>query len=124
MRKITFIKTPEPIQKLMLYEYSGGVYLFGYDCLNDTSSIWDMHYDSVIESLEYCNETFSTTDEDWIEISGPEPDCQHDFILPTKKQNADGGTYQSFVDGKWIDSSIPNTKLYNFNGLTGNERLF
>jgi hypothetical protein len=129
MRKVVFIKMPGTIQKLMLYEYSGGVYLFGYDCLNDTSSVWDMHYDSVIESLEYCDETFGINDDDWIEISEPEPDCQHDAILPTKRQHVNGqnsnnNQYQSFIAGKWINSSILNTKEHSLNGLTGNERLF
>ncbi|MHB8207758.1 hypothetical protein [Mucilaginibacter sp.] len=125
MRQIAFIKNPGKILKVMIYEYPDGVYLFGYDCLNDTSCVWDLHYDSVEESLEYCNEAFGITGEDWIIISNPEPDCLHDFILPTKKADSKSAyQYQSFISGRWVENFIANTKENGFGGLTGNERLF
>jgi len=109
----------------MLYESSEGIYLFGYDRLNDTSCVWDLHYDSVKDGLEYCNETFDIADEDWITISDPEPDCQHDFILPTKKADSKSAyRYQSFISGMWIENFIADTKENRFGGLTANERLF
>ena len=125
MRQIAFVKNHEKIQKLMIYECSEGVYLFGYDRLNDTSCIWDLYYNSLEESKEYCNETYSIDDKDWIEITDPEDDCQHDFILPTKKSDSNSQyKYQFFVGGQWRDNFISDTTEHSFGGLTANERLF
>ncbi len=128
MRKITFIDTFDEIKKLMIYESKEGVYLFGYDCVQDTASIWDNWYLTVEEAEEYCEDIYQVDKEKWIEISEPLADCQHDFIMPTKivgKENGkpQWGQFKSLLNGKWVENNYPE-KYLNFGGMTGNERLW
>jgi hypothetical protein len=128
MRKIAFIKIPDSIKKLMIYETIEGVYLFGYDCIQDTSAIWDNWHETVVDAEEYCSDVYKIDAADWIEISEPCSECQHDFIGQIRIKDRDNndpqwGKFQAFENGKWIDTS--NTeKYYSFEGLTGNERLY
>jgi len=58
MRKVAFLKNQDPILKLMIYETSDGVYLFGFDTLADGKCIWDKWYSSIAEVYEDCCDEF------------------------------------------------------------------
>jgi len=122
MRKIAFIKHSLTTQKLMIYKSNLDVYIFGYDCVDDTSANWDNWYGSVAEAEEFCNDEYEISINDWIEITDPIEGCQHDFILPTKRQNKID-QFEFYLNGKWIEK-FAIEKHNNFAGLTGNERLF
>ncbi|NJM90273.1 MAG: hypothetical protein HC847_27180 [Hydrococcus sp. RU_2_2] len=128
MRKVTFVKRPDNIQKLMLYESTEGVYLFGYDCLQDTSAKWDNWYMDVQTAIEYCSDVYGVGEETWISISDPCEHCQHDFISPTRIKGREidkpmWGQLESLENGKWKET-VEHTRYQSFDGLTGNERLF
>jgi len=128
MRKITFIDQPDETKKLMIYKSSDGIYLFGYDCVQDSASAWDIWFENLDEAYEYCIDKYNIDINDWIIISDPIENCQHDFILPTKVKGKDQGEpkwgqFQKNVNSNWIDIDN-NEKYLDFNGLTGNERLF
>ena len=108
MRKLTFLKNQDITPKLMVYESTEGVYLFGFDTLADTKCVWDQWFESVADADEYTNDTYGVLEDDWITVSDPCDNCQHDLVVVT----------------------IVGTEAYqfdrrtNFNGLTGNERLW
>jgi hypothetical protein len=128
MRKLAFIDIVDKIQKLMIYQSEEGVFLFGYDCLQDTSSIWDNWFMTMEEANEYCQNVYKIDNEKWISISDPLENCQDDFIMPTKVKGREMnmpeyGKFQTLINNKWVD--IDNKDKYNsLDGLTGNERLF
>ena len=127
MRKVIFIDTFDKVKKLMIYELEEGVSLFGYDCVQDTVSIWDNWYLTLEEAKDFCEEMYQVDKENWIDISEPLNNCQHDFILPTKivgKENGNPqwGQFQTLQNGKWVENNYPD-KYLNFGGMTGNERL-
>ncbi len=128
MRQLAFVDILDEIKKLLIYQSTDGVYLFGYDCLQDTSCKWDKWFMTIEEAKEYSYDIYKIDNDKWISISEPLENCQHDFILPTKVKgresgNPEYGKFQSLFDNKWVD--IDNSeKHYTLNGLTGNERLF
>ena len=128
MRKVAFINIPDNIQKLMIYDSPEGVFLFGYDCLQDTSAIWDNWYAVVTDAEEYCSDTYQIDKDDWIVISDPCPECQHDFIAQIRIKGRDTsnpqfGQLQTFEKGVWVDT-LKFDKQQSFDGMTGNERLY
>jgi|JI6StandDraft_1071083.scaffolds.fasta_scaffold67457_2 hypothetical protein len=128
MRKIAFVDTFDEVKKLMIYESEDGVYLFGYDCVQDTSSLWDYLHETVEDVEELCFDKYQIDNEKWIEISEPLEDCQHDFIMPTrvigkKEGNPKWGHFEVLENGKWTENSYPE-KYLNFDCMTGNERLW
>jgi hypothetical protein len=128
MRTLAFVDIVDETKKLLIYQSNEGVYLFGYDCLQDTSSKWDKWFATIAEAKEYSQDIYKIDESKWISISDPLDNCQHDFIMPTKvKGREDGkpefGKFQTLINGKWIDVST-DEKYYNLNGLTGNERLY
>lgn len=82
MRKVAFVKSPSTVLKLMIYESSEGVYLFGYDNLADVPCIWDEWYETINDAEERAAEDFAIGLNDWFEISDPCPSCKHDLINP------------------------------------------
>jgi len=128
MRKVVYTDIIDEIKKLMIYESIEGVYLFGYDCLQDTSSTWDKWFENMEDAYEHCNTIYNIDKDDWITISDPFENCQHDFILPTRIKGKEfgkpeWGQYQTLVDNIWVDI-YKTDKCLNFGGFTGNERLY
>lgn len=128
MRKVAFTTGHDSIKKIILYECSDGVYVFGYDCLQDTSSISDYLQDTVADAEEFCKEEYNIQSNDWMIIGSPLHNCQDDFILPTKvkgkeKGKPEWGHFQTLVDNRWVDIGTLE-KTQSFNGMTVNERLF
>lgn len=78
------------------------------------------------DAEECCLEEFDIEKEDWIIISNPLKNCQHDFIMPTIIDKDTGkpelGYIKSLVNGKWTDYNKLK-KCTSFEGLIGNERL-
>lgn len=97
---MAFTSGHQPIKKVMLYEWSDGVYIFGYDCLQDTASISDYLQDTVKDAEDFCEEEYEVNSNDWIMISDPLENCQLDFILPTKVKGIEKsnrmGRFQNF----------------------------
>ncbi len=128
MRKVAFTSGQDNVRKVMLYKCPDGVYVFGYDCLQDTASIFDYHQDTVEEAEDFCKDEYNINSNDWILIANPLDNCQHDFILPTRvkgkeNSNPEWGYFQNLVDNSWVDIK-PLDKIQSFGGMTVNERLF
>jgi len=129
MRKLIYKDLEDgKTKKLMLCKEKGGVYLFGYYCLQDTSANWDHFFSTIEDANECCLEEYNINVEDWIIISDQPKHCQQDFIIPTMIKGRDiekpeFGHSQSFIDGKWIDY-ISSDECMSFDGLTSNERLY
>lgn len=128
MRKVTFTSGQDTIRKVMLYECSDGVFVFGYDCLQDTSSISDYLQDTVEDAEDFCKDEYNIDSSNWIVIADPLENCQHDFIMPTKVKgkengNPEWGHFQTLVDNRWVDIGM-SEKTQSFVGMTVNERLF
>jgi hypothetical protein len=128
MRKIAFTTGHDSVKKVMLYECSNGVYVFGYECLQDTASISDYLQDTVEDAEDFCKEEYNLENDNWILIADPLDNCQHDFILPTKVKgkengNPEWGHFQTLVDNRWVDIGTSD-KTQSFGGMTVKERLF
>ena len=126
MRKVAFVNVVDETLKLMIYQCDEGIYLFGYECIQDASSKWDNWFEDLETAAQYCRDKID--DNDWILISDPCTDCQHDFIMPTRIKGRDSGKpeygkFETLVNRRWIDQS-PSNEHKSLNGLTGNERLF
>jgi hypothetical protein len=128
MRKVAFTSGHDSVKKVMLYECSDGVYVFGYDCLQDTASISDYLQDSVEDAEDFCKDAYNIESDNWILIADPLDNCQHDFILPTRVKGKENGkpeweNFQTLVDNRWVDIRTSD-KTQSFSGMTVNERLF
>lgn len=128
MRKVAFTSGQDSVKKVMLYDCSDGVYVFGYDCLQDTASISDYLQDTLEDAEDFCRGEYNLDSNNWILIADPLDNCQHDFILPTRIKgiengNPDWGHFQTLVAGRWVDiQNLDKTK--SFAGMTVYERLF
>jgi hypothetical protein len=71
MRKIAFTTGHDSVKKVMLYECSDGVYVFGYDCLQDTSSISDYIQNTVEDAEDFCKTEYKIDSNNWILIADP-----------------------------------------------------
>ena len=129
MRRVTYIQnTTDDIVRLMIYKSDEGVYVFGFDDLADTSSKWDNLFQDLEEALEFCQETYNVDSEKWINIEGPQINCQHDWIERTRikgkeKGEPKWGQFEQFSNGRWTEIT-QSEKVNSFEGMTGNERLF
>ena len=128
MRKVAFTSRQDSVKKVMLYDSSDGVYVFCYDCLQDTASISDYLQDTVEDAEDFCRDEYNLDRDNWILIADPLDNCQHDFILPTRvkgKENGkpEWGHFQTLVDNRWVDIGTSD-KTQSFGGMTVNERLF
>lgn len=129
MRKLTFIR--EPIDnnlKIILHEDREGIYLYLYDCIQDTSSVSDNFFTTLDEAEEFCTDTYKIGKDDWILLADTIDGCQDDFILPTRVKGREignplWGQYEILEKGKWVDK-YPDDKEINFGGMTVIERLF
>lgn len=127
MRKVAFTSGQATVRKVMIYESSEGVFVFSYDCLEDSVSIFDFLHDTLDDAEDFCKAQFNLVSDDWILISDPLPTCQHDFILPTRVKgqengNPEWGCFQKLVDDRWDDIDTLG-KTQSFSGMTVNERL-
>lgn len=128
MRKVAYTSGQESVKKVMLYGCSEGVYIFGYDCLQDTASISDYFQDTIEDAEDFCRNEYHLESDNWILIADPADNCQHDFILPTRikgKENGhpEWGNFETLIDGRWVEIGTSD-KIQSFGGMTVNERLF
>lgn len=109
MRKIVNLVEPiNGIVRLMIYNDQNGTYLFGFNKMEDCSSVFDEWYENEIDALESCEYNFRIKTRDWNEIPNPEENCQHDWINPVrvKRQQNSNLIFSKFekkIDGNWID---------------------
>jgi biofilm protein TabA len=127
MRKVVFQNIDEKTKKLMLCQAKGGVYLFGYYSLQDSSADWDHFFCTMEDAIESCFEEYGINEEDWIIIVDQPKNCQQDFIIPTRIKGREVGKpvfgqLQQFIKGQWVDYEMPE-KCISFDGLTGDQRL-
>lgn len=128
MRKVAFKDIDGKTKKLMLCRAKGGVYLFGYYSLQDSSADWDYFFCTMEDAIESCVEEYDVNEEDWIIIANQPKSCQQDFIIPTRIKGREVGKpvfghLQRFVKGQWVDYEI-SEKCISFDGLTDYDRLF
>lgn len=84
MRKCAIIPQPaSALKRLMIHEAEDGVYLFGFDTLEDSSCSWDEWHESVFEA-EAAGERHGVAPGDWRIIPDPLPGCQQDWIAPVR----------------------------------------
>lgn len=127
MRKVVFKDIDGKTKKLMLCQAKGGVYLFGYYSLQDSSADWDHFFCTIEDAIECCFEEYGINEEDWIIIADQSKNCQQDFIIPTRIKGREAekpafGQLQQFIKGQWVDYVIAE-KCMSFDGLTGDQRL-
>ncbi|WP_418360275.1 hypothetical protein [Sphingobacterium detergens] len=127
MRKVVFKDIDGKTKKLMLCQAKGGVYLFGYYSLQDSSADWDHFFCTIEDAIECCFEEYGINEEDWIIIADQSKNCQQDFIIPTRIKGREAGKpafgqLQQFIKGQWVDYVIAE-KCMSFDGLTGDQRL-
>jgi hypothetical protein len=128
MRKVYYLKESDEIKKLMIYESSNGIYLFGYNDIQDKPADWDQWFINVEDAKHFCMETYKTNDANWIMINDPLDGCQHDFIVPTKTKDKEQGKpeWGHFLrrnNNTWTEY-VPAEKDISFAGMTVNERLY
>jgi hypothetical protein len=92
MRKTADLPAPKgKIVRVMIYDDCTGVYLFLYDRKEDGPGIADYWFESVEDADSACSVEFGIARNDWKHIPDPMPDCQHDWISPTRiKCDSDG----------------------------------
>jgi hypothetical protein len=92
MRKIADLPNPKDvIVRAMIYDDGTGVYLFLYDRPEDGPGFADYWFESVEDAESTCIVEYGIMTNDWKHISDPKPDCQHDWISPTRiKHDSDG----------------------------------
>ncbi len=108
MRKTAQLRSPKTeVVRLMLHATENGVYLFGYDRLDDTECLWDLWYETVADAEATTLAEYDVAATDWVVISNPLEHCQQDWIAPVRIEGrAEGspqwGSYEKLVDGQWI----------------------
>ncbi len=109
MRKIALVKNKEvDIKRVMLYQDEDGIYLFGYDKLEDCGGLWDQWYETIEEVYKVCEEEYGIQFQDWVLIDDPLKDCQHDWIEPVRIKGRDKGIpewgkLEKLVNGVWVE---------------------
>lgn len=109
MRKvIKLIKPVDGIVRLMIYNNEFGSYLFGYKDLEDSSSVFDIWFESEIDALENCESKYGLRRQDWDEIKNPENGCQHDWINPVRIKGSQNGkpefgSFEKLINGEWVE---------------------
>lgn len=107
MRWTATIHNPhDGFKRLMLYDSSEGVYLFGYNSTEDCSAAWDEWYEDSAQAKATATAEYDVADSDWKQIEDPLPHCQHDWIAPVRvKGRAEGnpqsGSLEILIDGIW-----------------------
>ena len=109
MRKYAILTMPiEDVKKVMIYDCFDGVYLFLFrDTHNDGAGFADEWYASLEEAENYAVK-YGISENDWIYIDDPMPDCQHDIITPVRIKGRNigkpqWGSFEKLIDGVWVD---------------------
>jgi len=108
MRAIALISQPQSEEKrLMIHATEGGVYLFGYDTIEDAPGLWDEWYETVADAKEAACEQYGVAEAAWQSIPDPLEGCQQDWIAPVRvKDRAEGnpqwGSFEQLVDDQWL----------------------
>lgn len=85
MRKYSFVNKKETkIKKVMLFSEVEWTYVFEYDTIDDKHCIGDCWFETLDEALQYSNERYWISDNDWVSIGNPKDWCFHDIIKDLK----------------------------------------
>lgn len=109
MRKIALVKNNHPeIKRVILYKDEHGIYLFGYDKIEDSSSLWDEWYKTIEDIYSVCEKEYGIQIQDWQDIEAPCEYCQHDWIAPVRIKGRNVGKpewekLEKLVNGTWIE---------------------
>ncbi|QTL51195.1 MULTISPECIES: hypothetical protein [Priestia] len=112
MRKYIILDMPiNDIKKVMIVKIKDEVNMFLYDTLDDVPSIGDYSFETLQEAEDFFNKEFSKEKDSkasWIYVPNPIEECQEDIIKPVRIKaintcTPQWGTYEEFVNGKWID---------------------
>ncbi|MCC3156124.1 hypothetical protein LJ737_02690 [Hymenobacter sp. 15J16-1T3B] len=109
MRQIA--RVPQPTSdavRLMIHDGADGVYLFGFDTLEDAGGRWDQWYETVAAAEEVAHAEYGVAPADWQAIADPLEHCQQDWIAPVRiKGCAEGqpqqGHFETLVNNEWVD---------------------
>ena len=107
MRKYAFVKKPNEIKWVMIYEEPYEVYLFLYISTADCGCDNDLLFRTPEEAEKFAAEEYEISQSDWIQIDDPLPYCQHDIIRPVRVRGREQGNPQfefleELKDGIWI----------------------
>ncbi|MCR9252850.1 MAG: hypothetical protein NXI20_20675 [bacterium] len=108
LRFICDIDPPDgDIVRLMIFQSHEGTYLFGYNSKQDSSAIWDLHFNDIEDAFESATD-YGVVKSQWTEIPDPLPNCQHDWINPIRVKGRNLGSPQwgkleKLINGEWID---------------------
>jgi len=112
MRKYIILDIPiNDIKKVMIVEVEDEVNMFLYNTSDDVPSIEDYSFETLQEAEDFFNKEFSKgkdSNTSWIYVPNPTKDCQEDIITPVRIKdintgNPQWGSYEGFVNGKWIE---------------------
>ena len=91
----------------MLYQDEQGVYLFGYDTLEDAGCVWDMWFETAAAAESEAQTSYQVAPDTWQTIADPLPDCQHDWISPVRVVgrsigHPQRGQLETLRNGQWV----------------------
>lgn len=92
----------------MIHDCDAGVYLFGFDTLEDSGGRWDQWFESVADAEQAAHDEYGVAAADWQPIPDPLEHCQQDWIAPVRvKGRATGqpqfGHFEKLVNHEWVD---------------------
>ncbi|MCB2406435.1 hypothetical protein [Hymenobacter lucidus] len=87
---------------------ANGVYLFGFDKLEDSEGLGDDWFETVADADAAAAQKYNVTATDWQLISDPLEHCQQDWIAPVRVKgrpegNAQWGQLEKRVNGQWVE---------------------
>jgi hypothetical protein len=108
--------------RLMIYESTEGIYLYGFSTMSDSCSDWQTSYGSIQLAKETAMIEYDVDFDDWIQIEDPDKDCQNDWIGNVKM--IENGIHKLFYNKDFNYYINFDFNTVDFKGMTVNERLF
>ncbi|UOQ73314.1 hypothetical protein [Hymenobacter cellulosilyticus] len=109
MRKGALVPRPTTeVVRLMIHDDgANGVYLFGFDTLQDTAGQWDECYETVEEAEAAAAHQYHVGPGSWQPLPDIAEHCQQDWIAPVRVQGrAEGspqwGQFERLIAGHWV----------------------
>jgi hypothetical protein len=109
MRQIAQVPQPTThVVRLMIHDCDAGVYLFGFDTLEDSGGLWDQWHETTAAAQAAAQAEYRVAPTDWQPIPDLLEYCQQDWIAPVRiKGRATGqpqwGQLETLVNNEWVD---------------------
>lgn len=109
MRQIAQVPQPTTqVVRLMIHDCDAGVYLFGFDTLEDSGTLWDSWFESVADAEFVAQQEYGVVPGSWQRIPNPLEHCQQDRIAPVRVKGRETGQPQwghleKLVNNEWVD---------------------